>query len=113
MRAASMIILALLACGPKHRGAPHGPPIRSVITEHRGKTLFQKFCYKCHPNGHTGLGPAINDKPLPEFAIKTQIRTGVGAMPSFDHSLLSDADVDAIADYLQQLRDAPAAYAER
>jgi mono/diheme cytochrome c family protein len=107
------LVLVLAACGARHRGEPHGPAIRDVVNEQHGKTLFQKFCYKCHPNGTTGLGPAINNKPLPEFAIKTQIRQGVGAMPSFDHATLSDADVDAIARYVTQLRSAPTAYAKR
>ena len=74
MRLVSLLVF-VLACGPKHRGEPHGPPIRTVVKETRGKELFGKFCYKCHPNGATGLGPAINDKPLPEFALETQIRT--------------------------------------
>ncbi len=50
---------------------------------------------------------APNDKPLPELAIRTQIRTGVGAMPSFDESWLTDDEVDAIAEYVQALRAAP------
>lgn len=114
MRVAKLLVVCfVLSCGSRHRGEPHGPPIRAVVGESRGKTLFQKFCYKCHPNGTTGLGPAINNKPLPEFAIETQIRKGVGAMPSFDHATLSDADVRAIADYLTELRRAPSAYAGR
>jgi mono/diheme cytochrome c family protein len=112
LRVASLFFV-LFACGPRHRGEPHGPPIRAVTGETRGKTLFGKFCYKCHPNGTTGLGPAINNKPLPEIAIETQIRKGVGDMPSFDHSMLSDADVRAIADYVTELRQAPAAYANK
>jgi len=104
---ASVLALVLVACGPRHRGEPGGPPIRTVVGETRGKLLFQKFCYKCHPNGAGGLGPAINNKPLPAFAIRAQIRKGVGAMPAFGSASLSDADVGAIADYLVALRAAP------
>ena len=92
-------------CGAEHRGEPEGPRVRpDNRTEARGEKLFFRFCYQCHPGGAAGLGPALNDKPLPELAIKTQIRKGVGAMPAFSDQLLSDADVDAIAAYVQELR---------
>lgn len=53
-----------------------------------------------------GLGPAINDKPLPGWLIKTQVRQGLGAMPSFDESELSETDLDALVAYLAALKNA-------
>lgn len=99
----------LEGCGPKHRGEPEGPRVQpDSVAEARGEWLFGRFCYKCHPGGAAGLGPSLNDKPLPALAIRTQIRKGVGAMPAFDDNLLRDTDVEAIAAYVQALRGTPA-----
>jgi mono/diheme cytochrome c family protein len=98
---------ALVACGAAHRGGPEGPPLHvDSARDARGKQLFQRFCFQCHPNGGAGLGPALNNKPLPEVAVRTQIHKGVGAMPSFDH-ILRDDEVAAIAAYVHALRDMP------
>lgn len=108
------IAVAVAACGPERRGEPTGPAV-TVETAHeaRGERLFHRFCYQCHPGGEAGLGPALNDKPLPEVAIATQIREGVGAMPAFSAELLPDDDVDAIIRYLKDLRATPASFAGR
>ena len=58
-------------------------------------------CHQCHPGGKAGLGPAINNKPLPGFMIKLQSRAGVGAMPGFSSSELSDEELNAIVAYLK------------
>lgn len=110
MRAASLALALALAaaCGRQHRGEPRAPEVKPASVEVSvGERLFRKLCYQCHPGGAAGLGPALNDKPLPEFAIRTQIRKGVGAMPAFDESWLDDREVAAIAEYVQALRDAP------
>jgi mono/diheme cytochrome c family protein len=97
-----------VGCGRDHRGPPNAPAMRPQTAEvARGQELFRKFCYQCHPHGAGGLGPVLNDKPLPQFAIRTQIRKGVGAMPAFGDDWLSDDEVAAIAEYVQALRDAP------
>ena len=70
----------------------------------RGKVLFEEYCATCHPNGMTGVGLAIVNKPLPEFLIKFQIRNGVGVMPAFGEDELTDEEVDNIAEYLVYLR---------
>ena len=61
-------------------------------------------CYQCHPGGAAGLGPGLNDKPLPGFAIKTQVRRGLGAMPAFSPEKISDSDLDNLVAYLVTLR---------
>jgi mono/diheme cytochrome c family protein len=103
------LVVGLSACGPKHRGEPQGPRVKpDTVAEARGEWLFSRYCYKCHPGGGAGLGPSLNDKPLPELAIRTQIRKGVGAMPAFGANELRDVDVDALAKYVQELRGTPA-----
>jgi mono/diheme cytochrome c family protein len=105
---ALLVLLALAGCGAQRRGEPSAPPVRPTSAkEARGQRLFAQKCYSCHPGGESGLGPSLNDKPLPEAAIKTQIRKGVGAMPAFPPEELSDDDVDAIAGFVQALRAAP------
>jgi mono/diheme cytochrome c family protein len=69
-----------------------------------GRQVFMHNCYECHPGGSAGLGPSLNDKPLPAFAIRTQVRKGFGAMPAFDESRIPDPDLDNVVAYLQMLR---------
>lgn len=69
-----------------------------------GRVVFMQHCQKCHPGGEAGLGPAINDKPLPEFLIALQVRVGLGAMPSFHRQELTDEELDSLIRYLKALR---------
>jgi mono/diheme cytochrome c family protein len=113
---AGMLIVAWVAvlfggCGRSHRGEPQGPEVTpDNAAEAEGERLFARFCYQCHPGGEAGLGPALNDKPLPAAAIRTQIREGVGAMPAFGSELLGDNEVAAIAEYVQELRSTPSTF---
>jgi mono/diheme cytochrome c family protein len=104
-----LIVRFTASCGSQHRGEPNGPRVvPDTVAEARGARLFSRNCYQCHPGGGSGLGPALNNKPLPEVAIRTQIREGVGAMPAFDGDMLTDDEVAAIAKYVQELRGTPA-----
>ena len=69
-----------------------------------GRILFNNHCATCHPEGLSGVGLAIINKPLPKALIKFQIRNGIGLMPAFNEDKLSDSEVDNIADYLIYLR---------
>ena len=95
----------------RRAGRAAGQP--DTRAEARGERLYQRYCYQCHPGGAAGLGPALNNKPLPAIAIRTQIRNGVGAMPAFDAALLSDQDVDAITEYVEDLRATRPTHASR
>jgi mono/diheme cytochrome c family protein len=104
------VLLALTAgygCGPARRGVPFGPPLQLTEQEERGQRLFMEHCHQCHPGGAAGLGPAINNKPLPGAAMHLQIRKGVGTMPAFPGSILSNEQVDAIVAYLNKLQQEP------
>lgn len=102
--AALLALAALAACGPARRGVPFGPPHQLTEQEQQGMQLFMAQCHHCHPGGAAGLGPAINNKPLPGAAMHLQIRKGVGTMPAFPEALLSNAQVDAIVAYLNKLQ---------
>jgi mono/diheme cytochrome c family protein len=70
----------------------------------RGRTLYETHCYKCHTQGEGGMGPIINDKPLPKFLMRFQVRHGLGTMPSFSEKEISDAELDDILNYVVALR---------
>ncbi|MBI5453769.1 MAG: c-type cytochrome [Deltaproteobacteria bacterium] len=104
--AASLVVSGWgCGCGSARRGAPvAGPFDDSQPHIARGKKVFEENCSQCHPGGEAGLGPAINNKPLPGFLIKFQVRKGIGAMPSFPNEHISDSELDDLVSYLKALR---------
>ena len=95
----------LVGCGPAYRGEPIYGPLRTDDPEVlHGERVFDRACHQCHPGGAAGLGLGINDKPLPGWAIRLQVREGFGAMPAFDRQRLSESDLDAVVAYLLELR---------
>ena len=97
--------LLLTGCGPERRGEPVTEPLdpndpRVALGHH----VFSQHCYQCHPGGAAGLGPAINDKPLPVTAIKAQVRQGHFLMPKFSKDEISDEELDGVVRYLKALR---------
>lgn len=95
----------LAACGSARRGEPiAGPlPLAEPALE-RGRAVFIENCQRCHPGGEGGLGPALNDKPLPGFVTRLQVRRGLGAMPSFSDGEISDEELEDLVEYLGALR---------
>lgn len=88
--------------------ARRGEPIVGPLPEPgiaRGQQVFMRECHQCHPGGEAGLGPAINNKPLPGFLVKFQVRTGLGAMPAFSQGEISAEELDHLVDYLKALRN--------
>jgi len=105
LTAATLFLAAATGCGTARRGAPVQPAFE--VTEPRlveGQRVFMAFCHSCHPGGAAGLGPALNNKPLPGFLIRFQVRNGLGAMPAFGEDLIPPEDLDALVAYLVTLR---------
>lgn len=101
----SAFAAAQLGCRSVRRGEPIVGPLASSDPQvNRGHLIFQQHCYKCHPGGEGGLGPALNDKLFPTFLMKTQVRAGLGAMPSFHKPDIPAAELDALMKYLIALR---------
>lgn len=99
------LTILLEGCGSARRGVPVQPPVE--LTEEddlRGRRVFMRFCNGCHPAGEAGLGPGLNNKLLPGFLIKFQVRHGLGVMPSFPDEVISDEELDDLAGYLIALR---------
>jgi len=109
-RTASMILIAATlfgqtACRSVRRGEPVVGPIVSPDPDvQKGQIVFHEHCYKCHPGGEGGLGPSLNDKLLPAFFIKMQVRSGLGVMPSFPKRDIPNDELDALTKYLALLR---------
>jgi mono/diheme cytochrome c family protein len=95
---------ALGGCGSARRAPPLVGPQTAAAEQVAGRRVFIDKCDFCHPGGEAGLGPALNDKPLPRTAIKLQVRKGLGAMPDFSPQELADPDLDRLADYVLALR---------
>jgi mono/diheme cytochrome c family protein len=94
-------------CGTARRRPPLGPAPELTGQAAMGEAAFMEKCNRCHPGGEAGLGPALNDKPFPDFLKRFQVRHGLGAMPHFEKDQLSDAQLDAILDYLKALHQNP------
>lgn len=104
MLIAFLIVAAAAAGCTARRGEPFAPVSLSSELSRRGEEVFARHCHACHPGGEGGLGPALNNKPLPGFMIRMQVRRGLGVMPSFPEERIGAADLDAIAAYLKDLR---------
>ena len=92
-------------CGTARRGEPISGPLTSLDSSaQRGRLVFHEHCHQCHPGGEGGLAPALNDKPAPVWLMKTQVRTGLGTMPSFDDEAISSRELDDLMAYVIALR---------
>jgi mono/diheme cytochrome c family protein len=74
----------------------------AIRAPERGVAVFQRLCAGCH--GEAGGAP-VKQLPRPfdydsEF-VRATVREGRGEMPAFSPGQLSDADVDAVADFLR------------
>lgn len=99
MRAAALLLaLALAACAPQQR-----VPIALQPTASRGQQLYMTHCQQCHPGGAGGLGPSLNDKPLPGAAVALQVRLGFGAMPAFSHDEIDNDELTLIVGYVLEM----------
>ena len=78
-----------------------------------GRALFLERCGGCHLEG--GFGTRVLSRRVPEGQAELQkremlpaaltklvVRRGIGSMPQIRAAELSDADLQAIADYLEQ-----------
>lgn len=104
----------------RQAAAPRTPP-NVVKADLPGRTIFERQCAPCHGAGPGDDGAPtlpgtavlerryVGDPPgalelrddLDGDALRLFVRSGIGAMPSFRKAELSDADIDAIAAYLQ------------
>ena len=103
---AAALAVTLTACAPVYDGtAILGPLDASDPQVALGERVFALQCQQCHPNASAGLGPGLTNKPLPGWAIRFQVRHGLGLMPAFPEEEISDAELDAVVAYIHALRE--------
>lgn len=103
---APLAAIAVASCAPTMRGSP-GPDLVLGRAAQQGELTFMTQCSMCHPRGEGGLAFSINDKPLPGGLIAFQVRNGLGAMPSFPESRISDTELNDLVTYLLEVRQNP------
>jgi mono/diheme cytochrome c family protein len=96
--------LTLSACSGRRSEPLRGALDVSNTQVAHGQQVFMHRCEKCHPGGDAGLGPSLNNKPLPGFMVAFQTRHGMGAMPAFTDEEVPRPDLDAVVAYLKALR---------
>ena len=115
MRIVLLVALTLMlftGCAMR-RGEPVSEPLGIGSQKlSRGEEAYMAHCNKCHPGGETALGFALNNKPLPGFMIKAQVRAGAGVMPAFSKELVTGEDLNNMLEYIELLRKQTPAMAE-
>ncbi|MGC1270461.1 MAG: cytochrome c [Croceibacterium sp.] len=121
LAAAALALTATALWAQEGRRVPAAPVVRLVKADLPGRTAFEHQCAPCHGAGHGTDGapvlPAVaalqrryNGDPSPLLELRPEIeadyvrlfvRNGVGAMPAFRKSELTDTQVDQIAAYLR------------
>jgi mono/diheme cytochrome c family protein len=105
MASLAFLLGSVAACHPVRRAEPIvGPMTLSDSNLLRGRLLYDRHCYKCHLEGEGGMGPVLNDKPLPKFLMRFQVRVGLGTMPGFTKEQISDEELEDIVNYIVYLR---------
>lgn len=111
MKALALAILpgALCACVPPSPPMAPAPTVAAQSVE-PGADLFAERCGACHGKGgmgtlllarrKDGLSPLLEARNLDADQIKQIVRNGAGNMPPLTRGELSDADLEAIAEYL-------------
>ena len=121
-KACMRLAIALVLIFAARAAAAQEPPRTSAWTRNtasgegqpRGYVQFQNYCSMCHGEGpgqpgtmalqakYKGAEPALLSKraDLTPQLIKLYVRNGISIMPIFRKTEISDADLDAIADYL-------------
>jgi glucose/arabinose dehydrogenase len=90
--------------GYYRRGEPVGRPVLiETESQARGQMVFARHCYHCHQGGEGGLGPALLQL-APGPIVRTQVRAGLGVMPSFSHDEISTRDMNDLLNYLRKSR---------
>jgi mono/diheme cytochrome c family protein len=101
-----LLLLVLTNCAPAYRGEPVAGPLDTADPQIAlGERVYYAHCHQCHPGGAAGLGPGLNNLPLPGWLIGFQVRHGIGVMPAFSAEQISDEEMDALVAYMLKLRE--------
>ena len=110
-RRAGLAALVAASMAFAQAGAAHAADTPLSPLQQQGQKLFRNNCFYCHTEKVWGTlslekrrpaGDALLEKRtdlVPEF-VKSVVRKGIGSMPAYRRTELTDADVDAIIAYL-------------
>lgn len=102
------LLVATTLCRPwggestQREQAPAGPVAQDPVRA-RGEQVFLSNCNGCHPGGGAGIGPALNNRPIPESLVRSQVRNGRGIMPAFPRDRITDEQLDELVAYVAAL----------
>jgi ubiquinol-cytochrome c reductase cytochrome c subunit len=105
-------VYAFLASQPAAKD-PHGIPLLAGVTTgsspgtSRGAVVFAANCALCHgASGQGGSGPPLKNESAKKdgTAVAAFVKNPPGAMPKLFPGFLSDADVTAVAAYVETLK---------
>jgi mono/diheme cytochrome c family protein len=104
-----ILITLIISCGTPKRSEPitGKMQIKSEAVAN-GKIVFINNCQKCHPGGEAGVGPGINNVPIPGILKRFRVRSkafllGLGRMPSFKKDKISGKEMNDLVAYLKAL----------
>lgn len=78
-----------------------GPMTSSDIAA--GQASYEANCSGCHPDGGSGVGPAITELSWDAATMRRQVREGEDRMPAFAADRVSDGDLEAMLAYLASI----------
>lgn len=94
------IIVEARAGQQQTEAAPKAKPSAEELAS--GKQTYQSFCLACHgPDAKGALGPPLMGHSRDQ--IVTKVRESKGKMPAFSPQQLSDADLDKLVKFLENL----------
>lgn len=67
-----------------------------------GQDAFEKTCARCHTGVESQVGPDLLSGDYDPDIIRFFVRNGFGPMPAFTESMIDNATLDALADYIVQ-----------
>jgi mono/diheme cytochrome c family protein len=97
-------LASMSACSARRSQPIRGPLAMNKAAVRNGQVYYMQHCHRCHPVGEAGLGPALNNKPLPGFMVRFQVRQGMGVMPAFKRDQISQEELGDIVAYMRALR---------
>lgn len=93
--------LALVGGGGLLAGLPGKASAQATyeIEPREPEYLYARTCGYCH--GHN-IAPIIRGRSLPPAVIESIVRSGMGAMPAFRPTEITNTELEALAEWLSQ-----------
>jgi mono/diheme cytochrome c family protein len=94
-----MFVIAIAIAGATvARTASAAPPAPTeAFVWKDGREVYAKVCAYCHEQG---VGPVIRGRALPSVYVRTIVRNGSRAMPSFRAAEIDDESLEKLAEYI-------------